>query len=167
MKYFSFIFLKPEALRMQLVDEIMSRFLLNNINIELIGYKIVDEELINKHYESKIVELGETFKIKAKNSFVGKAVISIILSSENENIIKEVRKIVGATDPSCSEKGTIRGDFSNDSIAKATIENRCCENLIHASDSREAFLREIKLWFSKESLKDIYELADQTVLPRF
>ncbi len=153
MKHFTFIFLKPEALKMELTEKIISRFLLNNFTIELIGYKIVDEELICKHYVNVIIELGEIFKTRVIKAFVGNAVIPIILSSENENIIPEVRKIIGATDPSRSEKGTIRGDLAQDSLERACEEDRCCENLIHSSDSYNEFIREIKLWFPEESIK--------------
>ena len=36
--------------------------------------------------------------------------------------------------------GTIRGDLESDNKEKVTIEDLCCANLIHASDSYKAYL---------------------------
>jgi nucleoside-diphosphate kinase len=74
----------------------------------------------------------------------------MIISSSDENIISTVRQTIGATDPSKADIGTIRGDLGNDNMEQATLERRCCANLIHASDSHEAYLSEAKLWFGRE-----------------
>ncbi|CAN0157043.1 unnamed protein product [Hapterophycus canaliculatus] len=53
------------------------------------------------------------------------------------NVVLEGRKMLGATKPSESAMGTIRGDF-------------CVEvgrNVCHGSDSTESAEHEIKLWF--------------------
>ena len=49
----------------------------------------------------------------------------------------DIRRIVGATDPSKADHGTIRGDLGDDSFDRCASENRSCYNLIHASDSFE------------------------------
>ncbi len=64
---------------------------------------------------------------------------------EGENAVKRVRELIGKTDPSVAEKGTIRGDFANDSILKGNLERRSCRNVIHASDGESA-PREIELF---------------------
>jgi nucleoside-diphosphate kinase len=64
-----------------------------------------------------------------------------------EDAIQAVRKVTGYTDPATAEKGTIRGDFGTDSIAKSTAEGRACENLIHASGNSEEAKCELALWF--------------------
>ena len=56
------------------------------------------------------------------------------------------RKVTGFTDPVSAEKGTVRGDFGEDSIVKANAEFRPVQNLVHASDA-EGAKHELQLWF--------------------
>lgn len=154
---YTFIFLKPDALERQLVGKITKRFTDAGLHLAYIDYKVITEDLIFEHYAHKIVELGDVFKTMTKNSFVGKAVIPIIIESESPDLVKQVRAITGATFPENADKGTIRGDFGIDLLSKATEEVRCCDNLIHASDSLESFEKECRLWFSDE----VFELFSQ------
>lgn len=148
--HYSFVMLKPDALERQLVLTIIERLKAKDITIEILDYRIVSEDLIFKHYSHVIAEVGDVFKEMAINSFVGKYVIPMIISSNDENIISIVRETIGATDPSRAAIGTIRGDLGNDSKEQANSEGRCCANLIHASDSYESYLSEVKLWFDRE-----------------
>jgi len=75
-------------------------------------------------------------------------VIAIRLGGEEA--IQTVRRVTGYTDPSTAEKGTIRGDYGADSIAKSTEEERACENLVHASGDRKEAERELELWFPEK-----------------
>jgi nucleoside-diphosphate kinase len=61
---------------------------------------------------------------------------------EGDNAVKSGRKMLGATKPSDSEPGTIRGDFCID----------VGRNLIHGSDSVESANHEIGLWFKPEEI---------------
>lgn len=148
--YYSFIMLKPDALKRQLVLDIIQRLKAIDVTIELLDYRLVNEELIFQHYAHVINEVGEVFKEMADKAFVGKYVIPMVISSRDENVIANVRKTVGATDPSKAAPDTIRGDLGNDSMEKADLEHRSCENLIHASDSYESYLTEAELWFGKD-----------------
>ena len=56
---------------------------------------------------------------------------------KGENAITRVREIMGATNPSEANEGTIRKDFA-DSIDS---------NIIHGSDSNESAEREISFFF--------------------
>ncbi|PKU81588.1 Nucleoside diphosphate kinase 1 [Dendrobium catenatum] len=56
---------------------------------------------------------------------------------EGKNVVVTGRKMIGATNPSNSEPGTIRGDYA--------IE--VGRNVIHGSDSVESARKEIALWF--------------------
>lgn len=56
---------------------------------------------------------------------------------EGKNVVTTGRKIIGATNPSESAPGTIRGDFAVE-IGR---------NVIHGSDSVESARKEIALWF--------------------
>lgn len=57
---------------------------------------------------------------------------------EGDLIVTTSRKIIGATDPSQADVGTIRGDLCG---SKG-------KNIIHGSDSVESANREINLWFT-------------------
>ncbi|EQD32580.1 nucleoside-diphosphate kinase [mine drainage metagenome] len=69
---------------------------------------------------------------------------TVVMVVSGEDAIGVMKRLVGRTDPQAAGKGTIRGDFSSDSIAAATMERRPLMNIIHASDAANAE-NEIKL----------------------
>jgi nucleoside-diphosphate kinase len=124
--------IKPDGVQRGLVGEIIKRF-------EAKGYKLVamkltkpSQEHMETHYED----------LKSKKFFPG--LISYMTSGpvvamvwEGANVVLEGRKMLGATMPSESAMGTIRGDF-------------CIEvgrNICHGSDSVESANKEISHWF--------------------
>ena len=128
----TYIMVKPDGVQRGLVGEIIKRF-------EQKGYKLValkmmspSKEHLEKHYED----------LSSKGFFAG--LISYMSSGpvvgmvwEGVNVVKEGRKMLGATKPSESALGTIRGDF-------------CVEvgrNICHGSDAVESAEKEIALWF--------------------
>jgi nucleoside-diphosphate kinase len=66
----------------------------------------------------------------------GPVVVAIL---EKENAVEEYRKLIGATDPSKAEKGTIRQLFGK------SIQ----QNAVHGSDSSENAVREAAFFFSR------------------
>ena len=68
--------------------------------------------------------------------------------------------MMGATFGYDALPGTIRGDFSHDTIDLANEQNRPLRNIIHASDTVEDGEKEVNLWFSKEELFD-YQTAGE------
>jgi len=58
---------------------------------------------------------------------------------EGNGVVATGRKMLGATKPSDSEPGTIRGDFCID----------VGRNICHGSDSNESAQKEIALWFTE------------------
>ena len=155
--YYSFIFLKPDAMAKQLAARILERLQAAGITIEIFDYVNVTDDLIDRHYREAVSKLGDVFRKNAHRSFSGKYIIPVIVSSHSQDIIQEIRSLIGATDPTKAQPGTIRADFSTDSIEKAMSEGRLCENLIHASDSREAYLYEAELWFGKATASRYFE----------
>ncbi len=178
MKERTLVAVKPDGMKRNLVGKIISRFEENGLKI--VGLKMVklNRGMAEKHYtdsDEQIVGMGNKTldaggESKAKELF-GTAdhkeigiklrgwMIEFIMSSplaamvlEGENAVQNVRKIVGFTDPSKAEKGTLRSDLGTDSIAKANEEGRATENLVHASGSVEEAEKEIKLWFKPEEL---------------
>jgi nucleoside-diphosphate kinase len=149
MKTYAFIIMKPDALEQELVETITQRFSNEGFSIEKIGYRNVNEQLILKHYHEVIERFGEGFKEAVISSYAGKGMIPILLSQESTNAIANSRALTGETDPSKAEKGTIRGDYGDDTMEAANLENRSCNNLIHCSDSEASLLEEAKLWFGE------------------
>jgi len=154
MKSYCLIIMKPDALDRGLVEDILQRFKNKGFSIEILGYKQVDENLIFKHYYHVIEKMGKDFKKMAVKSFVGKGMIPIILSQDGEEAIANARALIGPTDPSIALARTIRGDYGLDSMEMATHEKRCCDNLIHGSDSPESYLEELALWFNPETYEN-------------
>ncbi|MEI7667708.1 MAG: nucleoside-diphosphate kinase, partial [Erysipelotrichaceae bacterium] len=67
--------------------------------------------------------------------------------SDHDDIVAQVRTIVGPTDPAKADPNTIRGRFGTDTMEKSKSEKRLLRNLIHASDSDENAQKELELWF--------------------
>jgi nucleoside-diphosphate kinase len=82
---------------------------------------------------------------------------------EGNQAVAIVKKIVGGTEPTTSDVGTIRGDFTIDSYDLANIDERAIRNLIHCSDKVEEAEREINIWFDKEEILS-YKLAMEKIL---
>jgi len=61
---------------------------------------------------------------------------------EGNDVVKQGRKILGATNPLNADLGTIRGDYGID----------MGRNVCHGSDSVESAERELKIWFSPEEI---------------
>jgi len=75
---------------------------------------------------------------------------------EKENAVPEWRKLMGATDPSKAEEGTIRRKYAE------SVQH----NAVHGSDSDENALNEIFFFFSAREIVnaggDIYQLHDMS-----
>ncbi len=142
----TFVMLKPDALERKLVREIISYFSDRGIFPKLFDLQTATAEKITAHYAEHIEKFGPEFEQKMKAMFEGKSVIPIVLTG-TDDVIQDVRSIVGATEPAKAEAGTIRGDLgAGDSYEKANAEHRVVANLIHASDSEEAVRRETEIW---------------------
>jgi nucleoside-diphosphate kinase len=63
-----------------------------------------------------------------------------LLVLEKEDAVAELRKLMGATDSSKAEEGTLRKIFGNPAVIR--------ENAIHGSDSEESAAAEIGYWFA-------------------
>ena len=123
---------KPDAVKRGLVGEIVSRF-------ENKGFKIVKLKMLTY---SK--EMAEKFYSDHKDKpFFGELVSFITSGSvvaaviEGNNAIATTRIMIGSTKSFEAAPGSIRGDFGLG----------ISENVIHASDSKESFEKEVKVVF--------------------
>ncbi|KDP22482.1 hypothetical protein JCGZ_26313 [Jatropha curcas] len=128
----SFIMIKPDGVQRGLVGEITSRFEKKGFLLKGLKLLSVERPFAEKHYED----------LSSKPFFEG--LVEYIISGpvvamvwEGKNVVATGRKIIGATKPSESAPGTIRGDFA--------VE--VGRNVIHGSDSVENAKKEIALWF--------------------
>ncbi len=133
----SFVMIKPDGVQRELVGEIIGRF--EKKGAKIIGLKLmrISRELAEQHYE---MHKGKPFFEELIKFITSGPVVAMVF--EGENIINIVRKMVGATDPSNAQPGTIRGDFVLDTG----------QNIVHASDSIENAAREISIFFKDEEL---------------
>lgn len=133
----TFIAIKPDAVQRGLIGPIIQRF--EAKGFKLVGLKLmtVSKELAERHYEA---HSSKPF-FGGLVEFLGSAPI-VAMVWEGNNVIDTARLMMGATNPSQSLPGTIRGDFAVD-IGR---------NVIHGSDSPENAEREIALFFSKDEL---------------
>ena len=158
------VILKPDALERRLIGSIIKRYEESGLTVLNVKYiRNVDEDLISKHYPASMAKgLGEkaqkatagitdpeTHGLKVlerlRTYFTRGPVLAMRVGGEDA--IQAVRRETGYTDPATAEKGTIRGDYGIDSLAKSTEEARAVENLVHASGNPEEARAELGLWF--------------------
>ena len=124
--------IKPDAVERNLQEEIKKNFLEN-------GFTIKDEKKI---HISK-TEAEEFYKVHQSKPFYGELcnylssgpIVVMIL--ERQNAVLENRKLMGATDPTKAEEGTLRKKYGI-SIDK---------NSVHGSDSIDNAKIEINFFF--------------------
>lgn len=182
------LIIKPDGVQRGLIGKIINRF--EQVGLKIIGIKFewATKEKIITHYPDTDAWFGKVGQrtltnyskkgLDAKTVFktddaisIGKIVkgwlIDYVQQSpiflavvEGYDAIEIVRKLSGNTIPVLAAPGTIRGDFSHDTIDLANEQNRPLKNIIHASDTIEDGEKEIKVWFKNDELFD-YELAGE------
>ncbi len=124
--------IKPDAVERNLSEEIKQEFIKN-------GFKIFKEKKIKleKHEAEKFYQVHQSkpFYNDLCSYLSSGPVVVMILG--RENAILENRKLMGATDPTKAEEGTIRKKYGI-SIDK---------NSVHGSDSPENAKIEINFFF--------------------
>lgn len=131
------VLIKPDAVQRGLVGQIVSRFEARGIN--LVGLKLLkmDSQRASKLYEPHV---GKPFYDGLVGYMTSGPIVALCL--EGVEAIGVVRKMMGATNPSQAEPGTIRGDFAQ----------RVDFNIVHGSDSPENAARELPIFFNNEEL---------------
>ncbi|MDG7056196.1 MAG: nucleoside-diphosphate kinase [Wolbachia endosymbiont of Meromenopon meropis] len=126
--------LKPDAVKNNITGSI-------NSYIEKSGLRIVAQKMMfltRKQAEQfYIIHKDRSFFDELVEFMSSGSIIVQILVGENA--VSKYRQVMGATDPKCAYKGTIRGDFA-DNIS---------ENRVHGSDSLENANREIAFFFTE------------------
>tara|TARA_B100001029_G_C14928287_1_gene376097 strand:- start:244 stop:654 length:411 start_codon:yes stop_codon:yes gene_type:complete len=123
---------KPDAVERSLGEEIKKEFLINRFKIVKEKKIKIEKSEAEKFYQ---VHQSKPFYNELCSYLSSGPIIVMIL--ERENAILENRKLMGATDPSKAEEGTLRKKYGI-SIDK---------NSVHGSDSQENAKIEIDFFF--------------------
>ncbi|MEU0374169.1 nucleoside-diphosphate kinase [Streptomyces sp. NPDC006283] len=127
------VLLKPDAVRRGLVGEVIGRIERKaDWKITALELRTLDRATLEQHYAEHV---GRPFYEPLVEFMLSGPVVVMVV--DGERVIEGVRRLAGPTDPIAAEPGSIRGDFG-------TIVR---ENLIHASDSEESAIRELKIFF--------------------
>lgn len=133
----TFTMIKPEAVEKGYIGGILHK-------INDAGFKIVALKKTKLSQE----KAGEFYEVHKERPFYGELVeymssgpiVAAIL--EKDNAVEDFRTLIGSTDPSEADPGTIRADFA-ESKAK---------NAVHGSDSDENAKIECDFHFSSEEV---------------
>ncbi|MGI6324561.1 MAG: nucleoside-diphosphate kinase [Bacilli bacterium] len=128
----TFIMLKPDAYRRRLVGEIIKRIENKGFTITDMKMMYLTEDILKEHYHHHI---DKPFFKNLIALMTSGPVIAMIV--EGNEVIVGMRRLMGPTQYSEAQPGTIRGDFATSTT----------ENLIHGSDSAETAEIEIKRFF--------------------
>jgi len=182
----SLVLLKTDAVQRSLVGEIIKRFEQKGLKIAALKMVLPTEQQLLEHYNKDddwYTRKGEGIveDLKAQGREItkepieyGKDIIRTIvrymtespvvaLVMEGNSAVSVVTRTVGTTEPTTADIGTIRGDYTIDSFAHATYENRAVKNLIHQSESVEEAEREITIWFTAEEIHS-YVTAQERIM---
>ena len=126
------IIIKPDAVKRNLVGEILSRFEKNGFTISKLKALNFTVEMAEQFYSA---HNSKPFFGELVSFITSRKVVAAVI--EGENVIDTTREVIGKTNPKDAAPGTIRGDFVID----------ITENSIHASDSSESFDKEVNVVF--------------------
>ena len=127
------IIFKPDCMKQGYVGQVLARF--ESAGFKVVGCKMTQltPALLREHYAHVA---HQPFYPEIENFMSSEPVI--VMALEGEGVVDEVRALLGPTDSSKAEKGTIRGDFGKNVMV----------NVVHASDSPENAGIELNRFFN-------------------
>ena len=132
--------IKPDSVKKNVIGKILSQ--ITEAGFEIKGMKMLKltKSAAGAFYE---VHKDKPFYNDLIEYMTSGSVVPIAL--EKENAIDDFRKLIGATDPTKAEEGTVRKLYGT------SIE----ANAIHGSDSDENGEKEIAFFFSRNELESM------------
>jgi nucleoside-diphosphate kinase len=126
------IIVKPDAVEKNLIGSILNFFETKSFEIVQLEMMALSDEMLNEHYSHltdkpffpEIVEFMQSSPV-------------VVATLQADNAVKKVRDLVGVTDPSEADEGTLRKIHGTDVM----------RNVIHASDSVENAIAEVERFF--------------------
>ena len=128
------VVIKPDAIRRHLVGKIVTRFEEKGFELLELRLQLFSEEKAKEFYD---VHREKTFFHELVSFISSDKTVACIL--EGNDAINVVRKMIGQTKSFEASPGTVRGDYGLG----------VTDNIIHASDSHESFLKESKIIFGR------------------
>jgi nucleoside-diphosphate kinase len=135
----TFVMVKPDGVRRELVGEILGRLERKGLKLEHIRKLTISEETAGRHYAEHV---DKPFYGELIEFITGGPVVAMWWSGESA--VSVARTLMGATNPRDAAPGTIRGDYG--------IE--VTQNLVHGSDSTESAERELDIFFHHQRRGD-------------
>lgn len=124
--------IKPNAVKKQVIGEIETR--ISKAKLKIIAMKMI--KLTKSQAEGFYAEhQDKLFFDKLVNFMISGPIVVQVL--EGEDAINQYRQLMGVTDLSKAEQGTLRADFADNTT----------ENAVHGSDSISSAEREIAYFF--------------------
>lgn len=182
----TFVIVKPDGVQRSLVGEIISRIERTGLKIVALQMLLPTEEQCWKHYdkddewfvkkgtnivealkkqgmevEKEAIEYGKDIVRQLAAFMTSGPVVAMVV--EGNQAVGVVKKLVGGTEPTTSDVGTIRGDLTIDSYDICGIDGRAVRNLLHCSDEPAEAEREIALWMKEDEIIK-YRLVQEAIL---
>jgi nucleoside-diphosphate kinase len=131
------VLIKPDGVQRGLIGPIISKF--ETKGLKLIGMKFIQmsDDLARTHYS---IHREKSFFEPLVAYIISAPVVAMVW--EGLDAVSVIRTIMGKTNPSLADPGTIRGEFGME-IGR---------NLVHGSDSTENAQKEVALFFGQEEL---------------
>ncbi len=129
--------IKPDAVGKNVIGEIVSK-------ITQAGFKVIGLKLTRISKQ----QAGVFYEVHKERPFYGELIDYMVsgpivpIALEKENAVEDFRKLIGSTDPTQADEGTIRKLYGE---SKAI-------NAIHGSDSDENATKEIAFFFSASEI---------------
>ena len=130
----TFTMIKPDAVEANNIGPILAKINQAGFRIVAMKYLKLSKDAAGKFYE---VHKERPFYGELVDYMSGGPIVAAIL--EKDNAVADYRKLIGATDPSKAEEGTIRKLFAKSISA----------NAVHGSDSDENANIEANFFFSQ------------------
>lgn len=131
------IILKPDAVQKRICGKVLTR--IEDAGFTIRGCKMMNlsKELLRDHY-AHIAD--KPFYPEVETFMLSFPVIALVI--EGDNVVSNIRDMLGVTDSRKAATGTIRAEFGVDQMI----------NVAHASDSPETAVKEVARFFSEEEL---------------
>jgi nucleoside-diphosphate kinase len=126
------LLIKPNATQKKVIGKIISIIEEHGFNILKLRSFFFDLELVTAFYAEHI---GKEFFTRLTDFMMSGMIVGLLL--EKEDAVHELRELIGSTEPSTRKPDTIR----------ALYADSYNQNAVHASDSHDHALYEIKLIF--------------------
>jgi nucleoside-diphosphate kinase len=133
----TFVIFKPDCMAQRHVGDVLSRF--ESAGFTVVGCKMgkLSSAKLREHY-AHVADKPFYPEIEA---FMSSRPV-IMMALEGDNIVQQVRDLLGPTDSRKAAKGTIRGDFGTEMM----------KNVVHASDSVDNAKIELARFFKADEL---------------